>query len=83
MHDVEEAPVRPLPRFKVLCRLDAYADYLAEVEAESPKEAAELAQDRHEDYIWENQQTAEFDARFYVTLDENEMEIESTHIGDF
>ena len=32
-----------MPTYTVRCRVDAYIDYLAEVEADSPEEAAELA----------------------------------------
>ena len=55
-----------MPKFKVLCRIDAYADYVAEVEADSAEDAAQLAEGCHGDYIWEHHQTAEFDDRFYV-----------------
>jgi hypothetical protein len=67
-----------LPTFTVLCRIAAYADYVAEVEADSAEEAAQVAEDNHEDYTWEHRQTAEFDDRFYVTLDANGDEIESS-----
>jgi hypothetical protein len=73
----------PLTKFQVLCRIDAYADYVAEVEATDAEEAAQLARDGHEYYDWEFHQTAEFDARLYVTLDKNGDEIESTQVGDF
>ena len=76
-------PHASVVRFNVLCRIDAYADYVAEVEADSAEEAAELALDNHSDYTWEHDQTAEFDARFYVTLDSNGNEIEETQCGDF
>ena len=72
-----------MPTFTVLRRIDAYADYVAEVEADSAEEAAELARDNHEDYKWEYDQTAEFDDRFYVTLDAQGDEIEETRVGDF
>jgi hypothetical protein len=72
-----------MPKFNVLCRIDAYADYVAEVEADSAEEAAELARADHGAYTWEHDQTAEFDGRFYVTLDAAGDEIESTHTGDF
>jgi hypothetical protein len=42
-----------------------------------------LAQDNHEDYKWEHSQTAEFDDRFYVTLDADGDEIEATRLGDY
>jgi hypothetical protein len=71
-----------MPTFTVLCRIDAYADYVAEVEAESAEDAAALAREKHGDYKWEHDQTAEFDARFYVTLDADGDEIEATHVGD-
>ena len=72
-----------MPKFNVLCRIDAYADYVAKVEAEDAAEAAELARENHGDYTWEYDRTAEFDARFYVTLDDKGNEIDSTHVGDF
>jgi PHD/YefM family antitoxin component YafN of YafNO toxin-antitoxin module len=72
-----------LPRFPVLCRIDAYADYVAEVEADDAEEAAQLARDNHGDYKWEHSFTQEFDARLYVTLDGNGNEIEDTQVGDF
>ncbi len=46
-----------MPTFTVLCRIDAYADYLAEVEADSAEEAALLAEENHGDYNWEHAQT--------------------------
>ena len=69
--------------FDVLCRIDAFADYVAEVEAEDAEEAATLASDNHGDYKWEHRFTQEFDARLYVTLDEHGNEIEETQVGDF
>jgi hypothetical protein len=72
-----------MPTFTVLCRIDAYADYEAEIEADSAEEAAELASDNREDYKWEHRGTAEFDDRFYVTLDEGGNEIEATRVGDY
>jgi hypothetical protein len=70
-------------KFTVLCRIDAYADYVATVEADDAEEAAELARENHGDYKWEHEQTAEFDDRFYVTLDGDGDEIEATRVGDF
>ena len=71
-----------MPTFNVLCRIDAYADYVARVKARTAKKAAELAQDNHSDYNWEYHQTAEFDARLYVTLDKEGFEIDATMVGD-
>ena len=72
-----------MPKFTVLCRIDAFADYVAEVEADSHAEAAQLAEDNHSAYKWEYDSTHEFDARIYVTLDADGNEIESTQCGDF
>jgi hypothetical protein len=71
-----------MPTFSVLCRIDAYADYVAEVEAGSAEEAAELAREDHGKYVWKYDQTAEFDDRFYVTLDADGNEIDAKHVGD-
>jgi hypothetical protein len=72
-----------MPTFTVLCRIDAYADYVGEVEADNAEEAAELARENHGDYKWEYDQTAEFDDRYYVTLDEQQEPIEATRVGDY
>ena len=73
-----------MAKFQVLCRVDAYVDYVAEVEAEDAQEAARTAADdltsRHK---WEERGTQEFDARLYITLDENGDEIDGTQAGDF
>jgi hypothetical protein len=72
-----------MPKFNVLCRIDAYADYVAVVVAPNATQAAELAQDNHGRYNWQYHQTAEFDDRLYVTLDKDGDEIEGTQVGDF
>jgi hypothetical protein len=72
-----------MPTFIVLCRIDAYADYEAEVEADDAEEAAQLAEDNHDAYKWEKAGVVEFDDRLYVTLDENGDEIDATRCGDF
>jgi hypothetical protein len=69
--------------FEVLCRIDAFADYAAEVEAADADEAVAMARGNHEDYKWEHRFTQEFDARLYVALDEAGNEIEETELGDF
>ena len=73
-----------MAKFNVLCRVDAYVDYVAEVEAEDAEEAAQLAnQEPTGRYKWRQQGTQEFDARLYITLDENGEEIDGTQAGDF
>ena len=68
--------------FNVLCRIDAFADYVAKVRAKNAKRAAELAEANHGRYKWVHDQTQEFDARLYVTLDENYRPIDETEIND-
>ena len=73
-----------MPKFNVLCRVDAYVDYVAEVEADDAEEAAQLANhDYAGRYKWEERGTQEFDARLYITLDEHGAEIDGTQAGDF
>ncbi|MGH6986680.1 MAG: hypothetical protein ACRED9_07565 [Caulobacteraceae bacterium] len=71
-----------MPLFTVLCRHDAWSDYVAEVEAESVEEAARLAEENHHAYSWVREDTVEFDARLYYALDEDGLEIEETVRGD-
>jgi hypothetical protein len=70
-----------MPKFTVLSRVDAYVDYLTEVEADTPEEAAEIAYDGGPEIKWIEQGTVEFDASRVVTLDANGDEIESTVCG--
>ena len=68
--------------FKVRRRDDAYVDYVAEVEADSPQEAAELANDNEDEFAWEEEGPCEFDARQFITLDDEGFEIDGTQVGD-
>lgn len=70
-----------MPTFTVLCRVDAYVDYIAEVEADDAAEAVELAQYNPGGYKWQNLGSCEFDDRGYVALDEAGDEIEATWTG--
>lgn len=72
-----------LAKFSVLCRVDAFVDYVAEVQANSAKEAAAKAYRNAESLVWKPDGTAEFDARLYVTLDDDGFEIDGTQQGDF
>lgn len=74
-------PEPPMPTFTVLSRVDAYVDYLAEIEADSPEAAVDLAWDGDPSVVWEKAGVVEFDARHVVALDENGEEIESTARG--
>ncbi|HRD26792.1 MAG TPA: hypothetical protein PLO65_00670 [Caulobacter sp.] len=71
----------PLPTFTVLSRVDAYADYVAQVEADSPEEAVDLAYDGDPSVKWEPLGVVEFDARRVVALSADGEEIESTARG--
>ena len=72
-----------MPKFRVLCRIDAFADYVAEVEADSAEEAAEPANDDHGAFTWEADGVQEFDARIYVALANDGSHLEHTKVGDF
>lgn len=72
-----------MPTFTVMSRVDAFVDYLAEVEAENAKAAADLAYGSGPDVVWEERGVTRFDARRVVTLDEDGAEIESTARGKF
>lgn len=72
-----------MPAFTVLCRIDAFADYVALVKARNAEEAAQFAQDSHDDYKWEPDGAQEFDDRVYVTLDKDSVPIDATQVGDF
>lgn len=70
-----------MPIFKVRRRVDAYVDYVAEVEADTPVEAAELAYDDETAFEWEEEGPSEFDARLFITLDATGDEIDGTQVG--
>jgi hypothetical protein len=70
-----------MPKFKVLSRVDAYVDYVTEVEADSAEEAVDLAYDGGPEIKWEEQGVVEFDARHVVVLDEKGDEIEDYSRG--
>ena len=72
-----------MPTFTVLRRVDAFVDYTAAVEADTPEEAAELAHEDESSYQWQEAGPVEFDDRLFVTLDKDGEEIEATQVGDF
>ena len=71
-----------MPTFTALFRVDAFVDYLAEVEADDAQAAADLAYDGGSGVVWEERSIVEFDARRVVTLDADGEEIEPTARGD-
>ena len=70
-------------KYKVLRRVDAFVDYIAEVEADDAHAAAALAASKEENYAWKRTDLAEYDARSFVTLDADGFEIDGTQKGDF
>lgn len=72
-----------MPMFEVKCRVDAYVDYIAKVEAASAAEAVAIASDDPDSLTWEDGDTQEFDARLYIALDPNGDEIEDTEVRHF
>jgi hypothetical protein len=72
-----------MPKFRVMSRVDAFVDYLAEIEAETPAEPVELAYMGAPGIVWEEQGVVEFDARRVVALDDDGLEIENTARGRF
>jgi hypothetical protein len=72
-----------MPLFTVLCRVDAYVDYKTVVLADDAEEASWLAQENASEYEWEEHGAVEFDARGYVTLNVDGVEIDETRRGDF
>ena len=70
-----------MPKFTVLRRQDAYVDYLATVKADTPEEAAQIADSPWANLKWKKVGVSEFDACLIVTLDEDGREIEETQTG--
>jgi hypothetical protein len=72
-----------MPTFRVLRRVDAFVDYVAEIEADSADKAVAKADADESRFKWQREGVHQFDARLFVALDENGDEIESTQRGDF
>ena len=70
-------------RFLVQSRVDAFVDYIAEIEADDADEAARIAYDGGEGVVWTRQGVSEFDDRRVVTLGVDGEEIEATARGGF
>jgi hypothetical protein len=69
--------------FTVQRRVDAFVNYTAQVVAENADDAAKLACKQDNVIDWHETSTSTFDARAFVTLDNEGMEIETTQQGDF
>jgi hypothetical protein len=69
--------------FTVLRRVDAFVNYATQIQAETAQDAAKLALAQDDALNWQETSTSTFDARLFVTLDGNGIEIEATQQGDF
>jgi len=72
-----------MPIFNVLRRVDAFVDYVTQVDAADEKSASETALREEDTLEWRRVGEHEFDARLCVTLGADGKEIESTQVGDF
>lgn len=72
-----------MPTFQVLRRVDAFVDYVAEVDAPDADQAAAAAAGDERRFEWKKVGVAQFDDRLFVALDERGDEIDSTQRGDF
>jgi hypothetical protein len=72
-----------MPAFKVLRRNDAFIDYVALIDADTPEEACRIASERDDTLRWVRHGEAEHDARAFFVLDAKDREIGSTERGDF
>ena len=72
-----------MPIFQVRRRVDAFVDYVTDVEAATPYEAAEIASENESDFKWQEEGPCEFDDRRFVVLDAGGQEIDGTQVGDF
>jgi len=69
-----------MPTFTVRRRVDAFVDYVARVVADSPIEAAELAEQEDGEINWTPDGVCEFDDRLFITLDTDGAEIAETEV---
>jgi hypothetical protein len=72
-----------MPRFRVLRQQDAFVQYEAEVEADTPQAAVDQAYTNPSQFRWEHTNVAEYDACRVVALDEDGDEIETAVRGKF
>lgn len=70
-----------MPIYTVRRRVDAFVDYLAEVEADDPVAAAQLAEEQDGDLAWVPDGVCEFDDRVFITLDAVGAEIAETEVA--
>ena len=69
--------------FKILSRVDAFVDYVTDIDAETIEQAVELAYEGGPGIVWCRQGVTEFDAREVVGLDADGRTVDDTARGDF
>jgi hypothetical protein len=67
-----------MPKFTVVRRVEAFVDYVAEVEADNAEQAAEIADQDEEKLEWTLDETFMLDDKLFVTLDGDGNEIPET-----
>jgi hypothetical protein len=67
-----------MPTFSVLRRVDAWIDYIAEIEAKTAEDAAIIASDQNDRLSWRRVGEEEFWNARYAALDEGGEEISET-----
>jgi hypothetical protein len=72
-----------MPVYRVLRRVDAFVDYASEIEAQTAKEAAELARENVDLLNWTREGEHEQDAQAFFALDGAGNEIADSECGDF
>ncbi len=72
-----------MPKFTVLRRVDAFALYTVEIEAEDEVSATRIARQNDSVIEWNRSGEMTFDAREFVAIDNDGRPIPSTTTGDF
>jgi muconolactone delta-isomerase len=79
----ESARRKAMARFTVLCRVDAFIDYVAYVEANSAAQASTIAANDPDRLSWRRHGEEEFDSCAFFALDAEGNEIPESQCGDF
>jgi hypothetical protein len=72
-----------MPVFIVRRRVDAFVDYVTNIEAATPDDAVWQARELESELSWKMEGPCEFDARQFLALDDDGTEIDGTQLGDF
>lgn len=72
-----------MPVFTVRRRIDAYVDYVAQVDARDAREAARVAAEDEKVLDWQEEGPCEFEDRCFIALDAQGDELEHTEVTSF